>query len=112
MARGDYLGEFELVVLLGLARLEAEAYGMAIFEEIQRVTGRDLTIPAVYVTLNRLEKKGYVDSRTGDASAVRGGRARKYYAVTAEGTRALEASQEMLSKLWQGLGLGTATSGS
>ena len=71
MARGDYLGEFELVVLLGLARLEAEAYGMAIFAEIHRVTGRDLTIPAVYVTLNRLEKKGYVDSRTGDASESR-----------------------------------------
>ncbi len=112
MARGDYLGEFELVVLLGLARLEDEAYGMAIFEEIKRVTGRDLTVPAVYVTLNRLEKKGYVNSRTGESSALRGGRARKYYRVTPEGSRALDASQEMLSRLWHGVavGLGTAIS--
>ena len=110
MARGDYLGEFELVVLLGLARLEDEAYGMAIFEEIKRVTGRDLTVPAVYVTLNRLEKKGYVNSRTGESSALRGGRARKYYRVTPEGSRALAASQEMRSRLWHGVavGLGTA----
>jgi len=110
MTRGDYLGEFELVVLLGLARLEDEAYGMTIFEEIKRVTGRDLTIPAVYVTLNRLEKKGYVNSRTGESSALRGGRARKYYRVTPEGSRALEAAQEMLVRLWQGVGLGTAAS--
>ncbi len=54
MAKGDHLGEFELVVLLGLARLDDEAYGMTVFEEIERVTGRDLTIPAVYVTLSRL----------------------------------------------------------
>ena len=112
MARGDYLGEFELVVLLGLARLEDEAYGMRIFEEIKRVTGRDLTVPAVYVTLNRLEKKGYVNSRTGESSALRGGRARKYYRVTPDGARALEASQDMLSRLWQGIAvdLGTAVS--
>ena len=116
MARGDYLGEFELVVLLGLARLEDEAYGMTIFEEIKRVTGRDLTVPAVYVTLNRLEKKGYVSSRTGESSALRGGRARKYYRVMPDGSRALKASQDMLSRLWQGMGveevggLGTAVS--
>ncbi|MCH7489258.1 MAG: PadR family transcriptional regulator [Gemmatimonadetes bacterium] len=105
MARGDYLGEFELVVLLGLARLEDEAYGMAIFEEIKRVTGRDLTVPAVYVTLNRLEKKGYVTSRTGDSSAERGGRAKKYYRLTESGTDALELSQSMLSRLWDGVPL-------
>ncbi len=110
MARGDYLGEFELVVLLGLARLEDEAYGMTIFEEIKRVTGRDLTVPAVYVTLNRLEKKDYVTSRTGESNAARGGRAKKYYRVTAEGSQALEASQEMLSRLWHGVGLGEAAS--
>ena len=110
MARGDYLGEFELVVMLGLARLEAEAYGMSIFEEIKEVTGRDLTIPAVYVTLNRLEKKGYVTSRTGEATSERGGRAKKFYRLTEEGERALEASQEMLTRLWQGVRIGEAPS--
>ena len=110
MARGDYLGEFEMVVMLGLARLAVEAYGMKIFEEIERVTGRDVTIPAVYVTLNRLEKKGLVTSRTGDASEERGGRAKKFYQLTDDGQKALETSQEMLGRLWQGVRLDTAPS--
>ncbi|MCZ6915493.1 MAG: PadR family transcriptional regulator [Gemmatimonadetes bacterium] len=105
MARRDYLGEFELVVMLGLARLDEEAYGMTIFEEIHEVTGRDLSIPAVYVTLNRLEKKGYVSSRTGESTVQRGGRAKKYYRLTPDGTAALEASQNMLDLLWQGVRL-------
>ena len=112
MGTRDYLGEFELVVLLGLARLDDEAYGMTIQQEIHGVTGRNPSIPSVYVTLNRLEKKGYVNSRTGESSALRGGRARKYYRVTPEGSRAIDASQEMLSRLWHGVavGLGTAVS--
>ncbi len=105
MARRDYLGEFELVVMLGLARLKEEAYGMTIFEEIHEVTGRDLSIPAVYVTLNRLEKKGYVVSRTGESSTKRGGRAKKYYRLAEEGAAALEASQKMLNLLSQGVNL-------
>ncbi len=112
MARGDYLGEFELVVLLGLARLDDDAYGMTVFEEIERVTGRDLTIPAVYVTLSRLEKKGYVASRTGDATAARGGRAKKFYRITEAGETALRASQEMLDRLWSGIRAREATSNS
>ena len=89
--------------MLGLARIDEEAYGMTIFEEIHRVTGRDLSIPAVYVTLNRLEKKGYVASRTGEPTAERGGRAKKFYRLTDGGLAALEASQDMLSRLWQGV---------
>ncbi len=112
MARGDYLGEFELVVLLGLARLEPEAYGVTIFEEIHRVTGRDLTLPAVYVTLSRLGRKGYVASRTGEPSDERGGRAKKYYRLTDQGLEALQASRAMLSRLTQGLRLGAAPSNS
>ncbi len=110
MAKGNYLGEFELVVLLGLARIADEAYGMTIFEEIKVVTGRDLTVPAVYVTLNRLEKKGLVLSRTGESSSERGGRAKKFYRLTATGHESLEVSQEMLQRLWQGVRLGEATS--
>ena len=108
MARGDYLGEFELVVMLGVARLDTEASGMTIFEEIHQVTGRDLSIPAGYVTLSRLEKKGYVESTAGDPTVERGGRAKKFYHLTEEGSRALERSQEMLSRLWQGVGLDAA----
>ena len=110
MGTRDYLGEFELVVLLGLARIEDEAYGMTIQQEIHGVTGRDPSIPSVYVTLNRLEKKGYVASRTGDSSAERGGRAKKYYHLTEAGSHALEASQSMLRRLWDGVPLRTAPS--
>lgn len=110
MGTRDYLGEFELVVLLGLARLDDEAYGMTIQQEIHGVTGRDPSIPSVYVTLNRLEKKGYVTSRTGDSSAERGGRAKKYYSLTESGTEALELSQSMLSRLWDGVPLRAAPS--
>ena len=105
MTRTDYLAEFELVVMLGLARLDAEAYGMTIHDEIHRVTQRDVSIPAVYVTLNRLEKKGYVSSRVGDPTPSRGGRAKKYYQLTPEGVTALEKSEELLSKLWRGVSL-------
>ena len=103
MARGDYLGEFELVVMLGLARLEAEAYGMSIFEEIKEVTGRDLTIPAVYVTLNRLEKKGYLASVIGPPTPTRGGKAKRLYTVSDVGLRALRTSTRVIEQMRAGL---------
>ncbi len=108
MARGDYLGEFELVVMLALDRLDL-AYGKTVYQEIERVTGRaDLTIPAVYVTLNRLEKKGLVESMLGgEDGGVEGGaeertdgRPKKYYRVTEEGKHAVETSRSMLLRLF------------
>ena len=100
MARGDYLGEFELVVMLALARLDS-AYGMTVYQEIERVTGRaDLTIPAVYVTLNRLEKKGLLQSTVGETTAQRDGRAKKHYQLTDDGLRAVKTSRMMLERLF------------
>ena len=100
MARGDYLGEFELVVMLALARLD-NAYGKTVFEEIERVTGRaDLTIPAVYVTLNRLEKKGLLESAVGETTEHRAGRAKKHYQLTDDGLRAVKTSRTMLERLF------------
>ena len=81
MSKGDYLGEFELVVLLALARVANDAYGVSIYEEIQRITRRDTSIPAVYVTLTRLEKKGLVSSRVGEPTGDRGGRAKRFFQV-------------------------------
>lgn len=103
MGKGDYLGEFELVVLLALARLSADAYGMAIFDEIRDVTGREVAIPTVYVTLTRLEKKGYVSSDVGEPSPERGGRAKKFYRLEAAGRDALNRSLQMLGRLADGL---------
>ena len=79
MGRSDFLGEFEQMVLLSVLRLGDEAYGVSIHEELGRTTGRDTKRGAVYVTLERLEAKGYVSSHYGDPSAERGGRAKRFY---------------------------------
>ncbi len=105
MTKGDYLGEFELVVLLALVRLNEPAYGMSIYDEILGATGRVVSIQAVYVTLRRLEKKGYVESRTGESVVERGGRARKHYSVRPAGLSALSQSRAMFDNLWAGVRL-------
>jgi PadR family transcriptional regulator PadR len=110
VTKGDYLGEFELVVLLALARLDEAAYGMTIYDEILDATGRDVSIQAVYVTLNRLDKKGLVTSRLGESTDDRGGRPRKYYSLKAAGVTALRNSRAMYDSLWAGVRLKAGTS--
>lgn len=105
MAKGDYLGEFEQLVLLALLRLRDNAYGMTIRRELEERAQRDVSIGAVYATLERLEEKGFVASRMGDATAERGGRAKRYFAVTGAGAEALNDSREVLTKMWRGLKL-------
>lgn len=100
MKRSDYLGELELVVLLALDRVADDAYGMAVYDEIVTVTGREISAPTVYVTLSRLEKKGHVRSRLGRPTAERGGRAKRFFAITGSGRKALDRSREMLERLW------------
>lgn len=102
MGKGEYLGEFEQVVLLSMARLESEAYGMSIHEEILATTGRDVSVAAVYVTLSRLEKKGYVSARTGEPTPDRGGRAKRFFKLEPAGADALRKSKELLDRLWKG----------
>ena len=111
MTKGNYLGEFELVVLLALARLEKPASGMPIYDEICNVTGRDVSVHSVYVTLGRVEKKGYVASRSGEPSgaARAGGRARKCYELLPAGVAALRQSREMYDSLWAGIRLNAGT---
>ena len=97
------LGEFEQLVLLALVRLGNETYGAAIRREIETRTGRDLAISAVYITLDRLQEKGYLESRLGEPVAERGGRPRRYYRVRPAGVRALEKSWSALRLMWEGL---------
>ena len=92
MAKGEYLGEFEQLVLLAVLRLDENAYGVPIRQEIENCTGRTAAIGAVYATLDRLEQKGLVASRLADATAERGGRAKRYFHVNAEGKAALKAT--------------------
>ncbi|MCI0436179.1 MAG: PadR family transcriptional regulator [Gemmatimonadetes bacterium] len=106
MGRGDYLGEFEQVVLLAVARLEGEGYGVTIRREIERRTGRRASLGAVYATLVRLESKGLIDSREGESTSVRGGRSKRHYRLQLAGARALRATRGMLDRMWEGVDLG------
>lgn len=103
MPKGDYLGEFEQIVLAAVLRLRENAYGMTIRREILDRTGRDVAIGAVYSTLERLEKKGFVSSRTGEATPERGGRAKRYFRIEARGVSALEASWRAVDQMRDGL---------
>ena len=102
MAKGDWLGEFELCVMLAVVRLGDDAYGVLIRRHIEGETGRAVTIGATYTTLGRLEEKGLVRFRLTEPQAVAGGRARKIFALTAEGTRALSRSATVLNRLFGG----------
>lgn len=103
MAKGNYLGEFEQVVLLAVVRLGNEAYGMTVRREIAERTGRNVSIGAVYVTLDRLEEKGYVKSWSGDPTLARGGRAKRFFRIQAAGATALRESREALAAMESGL---------
>jgi DNA-binding PadR family transcriptional regulator len=102
MARG-FLGEFELMVLLALIRLGEDAYGVPISREIEERAGREVALGSVYAALERLEGKGLVTSRLGDPTAERGGRAKRYFRITANGLREVRETQRALTNLWRGL---------
>ncbi len=99
--RKTYIGELEEVVLLTVALLYNEAYGVAITHEIKSQTGRNISISAVHATLHRLSEKGYVNSRMGGATAERGGRRKRFFTVTPAGSRILHDIQQTREQLWQ-----------
>ena len=101
----NFLGEFEQIVMLAMARAGDDAYAVSIHDEILATTGRSVSIPAVYVTLARLEKKGLARSWMGEPSPTPGGRAKRYFALSAKGREALEQSREVFDQLWDGLEL-------
>jgi DNA-binding PadR family transcriptional regulator len=103
MPRSPFLGDFEHVVLLALLRLGAEAYGTTIRREIELHTGRSVSVGALYTTLDRFERHGYVSSTLADPTPQRGGRAKRYFEVTAAGEKALRRSRDVLQRMWQGL---------
>ena len=103
MAKREFLGGFELLVLLALIRLGEEAYGVPISEAIEESSGREVSLGSVYITLERLEKKALVSSRLGEPMAVRGGRAKTYFRVTPKGLRAARQAQRTFLRLWNGV---------
>jgi DNA-binding PadR family transcriptional regulator len=100
-----YLGEFEQMVMLAILKLADNAYGVSIRELLIDAIGRDVSVGALYTTLERLEKKGLLTSSQGEAIAQRGGRAKKYYVVSGQGKQALNRSKNALETLWQGIQL-------
>jgi DNA-binding PadR family transcriptional regulator len=102
MPKGDFLGEFEIYVMLALAQLAPEAYGVAIRQEITRRTGREVAIGAVYATLSRLEEKKLVRHTLSDPLPVQGGRTRKHFTLTPAGERALAHATAMLARMMRG----------
>ena len=98
-----YLGEFEYAVLLAILHLEEDAYAVPIRELIEQRTSRPVARGALYTGLERLETKGCLKSRMGDPSEERGGKARRYYSVTAAGMKALRATHEALTSMTKGL---------
>jgi PadR family transcriptional regulator PadR len=98
-----YLGEFEQIVLLAILRLGDEAYAIPVRAEIAARTGRSVARGALYTALERLETKKCLRSRMSDPLPERGGRSRRYYAVTPAGLAALRASRTALLALWKGV---------
>jgi DNA-binding PadR family transcriptional regulator len=99
------LGEFEQIVLLGILRLGEAAYGVTIRTEIRNRTRRDIAPGALYTTLDRLEHKGLVRSHFGEPTPERGGRAKRFFAVTPAGREAVMHAQRDFHRLLEGLNL-------
>jgi PadR family transcriptional regulator, regulatory protein PadR len=103
MPRQTLIGGVELLVLLTLIRLGDDAYGVPIANEIEVSSGRSMSIGSVYITLDRLERKGLVSSKLGEPTAERGGRAKTYFFPTATGLQEARRARRTLMHLWQGV---------
>jgi PadR family transcriptional regulator PadR len=103
VAKGESLGEFEYLVLLAVLRLNDDAYGMRVRREIAERTQRDVTIGAVYATLERLTAKGLIASEMSDPTPERGGRAKRSFHLTGVGIQAVNRSRQELESMLEGL---------
>src|SRR5580700_366748 len=106
MSGRDFLGEFEHIIVLALLRLEDRAYGVTVRQEIEFRTKREVSIGAVYATLDRLESKGYVKSHRGDPTPERGGRSKRFFRVTGQGAAAVSRTHSAIRSMSEGLDLG------
>ena len=100
MGKGDTLGEFEHLVLLAIVRTGGEAGGVGIHDELATASKRARSLPSIYVTLGRLEAKGYVRARETPAPPERGGRPRRLFRVTRAGATALRETRDLLERMW------------
>jgi PadR family transcriptional regulator PadR len=103
MTKENFLGEFEQMLLLAILRLDAGAYGATLMQELEATAGRRVSRGSVYVTIDRMEDKGWIESSASDPRPERGGRPRRLVRVTAAGVAELRKSREALLRLWDGL---------
>ena len=99
----DTLGEFEQLVMFAVLRLDDDAYGTSIRDELKTRAGRDVSPGAIFTTLERLESRGLVTSRYGEPTAERGGRRKRFYRLSTEGRRALSRSLNTVKRMARGL---------
>ena len=99
--KGTHLGEFEELVLLTVGILDGHAYGVTVKDEIETHTGRAVSVSTIHATLHRLEKKGFIESYKGGASATRGGRSKRLYKINQAGQRALAKVREQRESMWK-----------
>lgn len=95
------IGEFEELVLLIVAILRDNAYGISVMEELESQTGRKINVSAVHSALDRLESKGFLESSVGGATAERGGRRKRFFNITVAGQHTLDAIHEQRNKLYE-----------
>jgi PadR family transcriptional regulator, regulatory protein PadR len=103
MRTENLVSNFELMVLLALIRLSDGAYGVPISREIEQQSRRPVSMASIYAALTRLENKGFIRSEMGDPTSERGGRAKKYFKVTASGLREVREVKGTLARMWSGI---------
>ena len=103
MREHNFLGEFEMMILLTILHLGEDAYGVPLSRELARMRNREVSVASVYAALDRLEIKGLITSSLGEPTPERGGRAKRYFRVTKEGLRSVHATRNILNKLWKSI---------
>ena len=101
VTKGNYLGEFEELVLLSVASLGDDAYGVSIMQYIEQEAGRKVNISAVHEVLKRLQRKGYLKSKMGGATQARGGRRKRFFLLTVSGKKTLEDAMKLKLQLYK-----------
>ncbi len=99
--KGTYLGEFEEIVLLIVGTMNGEAYGVSVKKKVQEQLNRNTTLSAVHTALHRLESKGFVVSEMGESTNVRGGKKKRLFKITSNGSQALDQARSVREDLWQ-----------
>ena len=101
--KGTYLGEFEEVVLLTVALLDGQAYGISVKQEVEQRTDRPINLSVIHATLYRLERKAFLSSELGEATRVRGGKRKRYFSITPYGVKSLKEARSLRESIWNAI---------